>query len=658
MAGPDLRCLEVMPNGDVKLTWIPPADPGNFSSYEIWVSAAKNGTFALVPSSLTSISTATFVYTTTVTTVQSLFYYMVMKYGAGGTNSSVGSVTLQTIFLGPSPGSVALLLPFNYIHTPKLPSSNNFYVINKEYPIGTWHVLATTNDTNYPDTLNICNNVKINYQVTLQDGSGCQSSSNLIVGTYSNTKVPEQPYVDSISVLPNGYTIIGWEIPLDKDVNRYNIQYNSSGTNIFIDSVMGRNNTSYTYTHATASSTAIGIFVQAVDSCGLGGTVNYGIRSMFLETSYDRCKYQSNLKWNQYYWSAVKGVPVESLGEYRIYYSVNGSGFNYIGSTTDTNYVHTDVAPGKTICYFVRVVSKSKKITASSNRACFFSDQVHSPKYIYLKTATIIDKAKAEIKVYLDNSMSSRGITIQRSENDTDFTSVGFIPFSGEAHYSFTDTPINSDAKSYFYKALVVDSCGNTRDPSNVAKTILLQVREDGSEFFTKQLSWNAYQGFGGGVSGYNIYRIVNDQISTALIGSTDPSTTNYTDDVENVAAAGADIEYLVEAVEGIGNPHGIFERSSSNVTPVYMEGNLYVPNAFSPTGVNKTWLPVTHFIEKKDYHVHVYNRWGKKVFESNDDTTAWDGSNCIADMYVYLIDYKNSRGEYLQIKGTVLLLR
>jgi gliding motility-associated-like protein len=150
----------------------------------------------------------------------------------------------------------------------------------------------------------------------------------------------------------------------------------------------------------------------------------------------------------------------------------------------------------------------------------------------------------------------------------------------------------------------------------------------------------------------------VNDDINTALIGSTDALTTSFTDDIEGSAPQGAKIDYMVQAVEGIGNPYGIFERSSSNPVPVYMEGNLYVPNAFAPNGVNNVWLPITYFIDKSDYHVSVFNRWGKKVFESNDDTKGWDGSNCIADVYVYLIDYKNSRGEYLQVKGNVMLLR
>ena len=150
----------------------------------------------------------------------------------------------------------------------------------------------------------------------------------------------------------------------------------------------------------------------------------------------------------------------------------------------------------------------------------------------------------------------------------------------------------------------------------------------------------------------------MNDDLNAALIGSTDALKTSFTDNIENAAAQGAKIEYVVQAVEGIGNPYGILENSNSNPVSVYMEGTVFVPNAFAPTGVNRTWMPITSFIEKTDYHVRVFDRWGKKVFEAADDVSSWNGEDCIAGVYVYLIDYKNARGEYLELKGTVTLMR
>jgi hypothetical protein len=53
-----------------------------------------------------------------------------------------------------------------------------------------------------------------------------------------------------------------------------------------------------------------------------------------------------------------------------------------------------------------------------------------------------------------------------------------------------------------------------------------------------------------------------------------------------------------------------------------------------------------------------VFDRWGKKVFETDKDNEGWDGEGFDDGIYVYLINYKNARGEYVELKGTVALLR
>jgi gliding motility-associated-like protein len=66
----------------------------------------------------------------------------------------------------------------------------------------------------------------------------------------------------------------------------------------------------------------------------------------------------------------------------------------------------------------------------------------------------------------------------------------------------------------------------------------------------------------------------------------------------------------------------------------------------------------VTQFVEKTDYRVSVFNRWGIKVFETTDENHGWDGSGLDDNTYVYILQYKNARGEFIELKGTITMVR
>ena len=56
----------------------------------------------------------------------------------------------------------------------------------------------------------------------------------------------------------------------------------------------------------------------------------------------------------------------------------------------------------------------------------------------------------------------------------------------------------------------------------------------------------------------------------------------------------------------------------------------FYLPNAFTPNGDenNNYFKPtMTSGLDFDTYHFEIYNRWGEKVFESNDVKFGWDGS-------------------------------
>lgn len=95
----------------------------------------------------------------------------------------------------------------------------------------------------------------------------------------------------------------------------------------------------------------------------------------------------------------------------------------------------------------------------------------------------------------------------------------------------------------------------------------------------------------------------------------------------------------------------------------VLPEHLFWIPNAFTPNGdyINGVFKP--ELMGVTDYKFYVFDRWGEKIFETNDTKVGWDGTykgnKCQQDVYVYLIRYKDvvEDGEH-QRTGTFTLFR
>ena len=55
----------------------------------------------------------------------------------------------------------------------------------------------------------------------------------------------------------------------------------------------------------------------------------------------------------------------------------------------------------------------------------------------------------------------------------------------------------------------------------------------------------------------------------------------------------------------------------------------VYIPNAFTPNGdgVNEGFRTVFDYSSVKDFLLEIYNRWGERVFVSDDPEEYWDGN-------------------------------
>ncbi len=110
-------------------------------------------------------------------------------------------------------------------------------------------------------------------------------------------------------------------------------------------------------------------------------------------------------------------------------------------------------------------------------------------------------------------------------------------------------------------------------------------------------------------------------------------------------------------------NPYMCFD--TTRVTVYVDHTTLWTPNIFTPDeNTNQTFL--VKYNDIQEYHIFIYDRAGRLVFESRDPEQPWDGTyqqngrKCPQGAYVYLISYHKITYPYDQVlqKGTVLLIR
>lgn len=98
----------------------------------------------------------------------------------------------------------------------------------------------------------------------------------------------------------------------------------------------------------------------------------------------------------------------------------------------------------------------------------------------------------------------------------------------------------------------------------------------------------------------------------------------------------------------------------------VYVEPSFtfYIPNSFTPDGdgVNETFTGYgTNFF---DFKMFIYDRWGNKIYETNDYSKPWDGrvkaSGDMAqiDVYAYKIELKDVKGTSHSYAGSINLIK
>jgi gliding motility-associated-like protein len=214
----------------------------------------------------------------------------------------------------------------------------------------------------------------------------------------------------------------------------------------------------------------------------------------------------------------------------------------------------------------------------------------------------------------------------------------------------YYDNNVYVDNYSYLYRIRVIDECNYISPYSNIGKTILLQVNDD-EEF--PILSWTAYEKWNAGVNRYMVEILDEEFLSFKQIAVLQDTFFIDTISKDNFSR----YCYRITAFRS-----GDDVQSESNVACIPTPFNIWVPNAFTPNGdgLNPVFQVKGSFI--LDYHIDIYNRWGQRIYSSDDLKESWSGlykgELLPAGHYYYSIIAKGTKGQSKQLSGTILLIR
>lgn len=657
LSPPSLRCISVETSGAVTLTWVANPDTGTaFGGYFIYGSPSANGPFSLYDSvKVHSVQTLTI---TGVNASNFTFYFYIKTREGCCSTFSNPSDTLRTMRLVATPlSNEQVRLTWNLISTPLPGTAAPNHTVSKELTAGTYTPFRLTPDTFTFDTNYFCDKT-INFKVTLDDVSGCQSVSTIDAERFRDTQGPAATVLDSVSIDPlTGNVIITWEPDTIADTQGYVIYEFNGASYDSIGAVIGINNLNFTYGASLSNAASISeIFsVAAYDSCRNLSPVAPNHKTIFLEAELSKCEGTAALQWSAY--TNMAG----GIARYEVWYRENGGAWVVDGSTQPplTSYDLLLQTPGANYEVLIHAVGNSGK-SSSSNVVSVLADIFVVPDFLYVRYATVIGSS-VEIRCHADPAADTKYYQFYRGNSAMgSFTLVGSVPYDPSGDISFVDLNAQADVAARYYKVAASDSCGNEFTSTNIAGTVFLQSA-GGSDYISR-LHWSAYEGWDNPVAGYRILRVTNGVITNDEVGVTPADTLEITEDVSQLTALDGNFCYVVVAYETPTNGFGFADSSYSNIDCAPQEPVAFVPNAFTPTGLNPVFKPVLRFEDPSGYRLQVYNRWGQLVFENTNPIFGWDGTfsgnEAPVGTYLYLLTAKGLNGNEITRRGVVNLIR
>jgi gliding motility-associated-like protein len=683
---PPFHCVNVLDTlSNVELSWSKPVlDSGLFFNYYLVYADSGNGNFGPVDTIVDSNQTITTITPGQMPSGMTVpgSYYMVMSMSsrAGCEFFSVPSDTLSPIVvtLTQPAGSTGDTLSLNWtgLHGSSIPSNYEIWV---EVPEGSdnWQLYDQTTSTFFNGNLQVCDDAAVFEIRVLDPVTNCYSTSLISnAGQFTDNGNADVIVIDSVTVDPiTGLANISWQPSTSPDVDTYMILFNDPNTGwTVIDSVPVGTVMPYAWANSQATSRAEEFRVISRDTC-LNLSNDQAVishKTMFMRDYLNKCEGYLRLSWSTY-----KGFP-GGVGAYRLYYvETDANGITgpitlaFTGEAGDTTYRLNSLNSGSTYCFIVNASDTNNIATSSSNAICVNASVSQASRELYLANVTNNpNRGSIDLYTFIDGTADVSIFQIERSlDRFGPWVPIAEIgkPTAPPYVIQFNDFGADPD-RSYFYRLMSTDSCGGIDTVSNLGRNLVVSARSNPN--LTNTVYWTPYERWDGEVGRYDIYRSTDQGASFSLVGTNTGLDTTFDDNIAAFANDRIKFCYYVEAVE-TNNPLNYVDAdgqpfsSQSNSTCLSQRVKMFMPNAFRPESSveeNRTFGPSLRFDDINRYQLLVMDRWGSKVFETNDPSERWDGTrdgqNVPSGVYVYRVKYATEGDQQQEESGSFTLIR
>lgn len=470
-----------------------------------------------------------------------------------------------------------------------------------------------------------------------------------------NNRLPEMVEIRYVSVIDSVLQLVWTPSPSPQTVAYVIYRQELTGF-VPLDTVFGRNSTTFSDPSFRDAGTQPGAdatyTITAIDGCGNNSLFAAEVRPVVLTDTMFLDAGGCNLIFIARFLN-LDTTRLQRPDALDIFGSLNGGPFLINGmdnSPLDIGYF--GFASQDSVCIYVEGIIDGTQERFRTVQLCFRAPDV--PGTVSFASAAgatftpdnrlFIEGSVGPVAAVVRLTLLSSNSEAFPDYNLTDFNLADLllpVPDNAAAPFGFT----------------VQDECGNLVPSNLVTPTILSGTETSG----TNRLQWTAFGSELASEIEYELVRIDADGTEETITTLGEGRDLSFADPADPFGSC-----YYVRILARIeGETRPGRRQFRSNTVCLAPAPDLYLPNVFSPSAVAPENRDFGPFFGPgplpEEYELSIFDRWGGRLFVSNDPNRRWDGvargKFVPAGVYLYVISYRIQSGEERRFSRTVTVI-